>query len=51
MTIPINLIKYKEANTPHLDGQAICLACKHKWVTVAPVGVIWLECPTAEGMI
>ncbi len=26
-------------------GKAKCLACKHEWVAVAPVGVTWMECP------
>mgnify|MGYP003594126354 CR=1 FL=1 len=30
---------------PHLAGEALCLACKHTWAAVAPVGVFELECP------
>ena len=30
---------------PHLTGKALCLDCKHEWVSVAPVGAVWLECP------
>lgn len=31
--------------TPHLQGPAVCLACKHEWQSVSPVGVVKLECP------
>lgn len=33
-----------QANLPHLSGEAICLNCSYKWVAVAPVGVVSLEC-------
>lgn len=36
----------EEDNSPHLSGNAVCLACKHEWVAVAPVGTIWFECPS-----
>lgn len=44
MTV-IDLQAEKEAREPHSEGKARCLACKHEWVAVAPVGTIWLECP------
>jgi hypothetical protein len=28
------------------SGEAVCIACKKRWVAVAPVGVRWLECPS-----
>lgn len=28
------------------SGEALCLACKHRWEQVAPVGSRWLECPS-----
>lgn len=31
--------------TPHLQGRARCLACKHEWEAVAPCGVTEMECP------
>ena len=34
------------ANRQHLSGLAHCTACKHEWVAVAPVGTVWLECPS-----
>ena len=30
--------------TPHHEGEAVCLACGHEWVAVAPVSVFELEC-------
>lgn len=36
----------REASAPHLTGEAKCLACKHVWTAVAPVGVTSaLSCP------
>lgn len=29
----------------HNVGRAKCLACRHEWEAIAPVGTIWLECP------
>lgn len=31
---------------PHLQGQARCLACRHEWQAVAPIGTFDLECPS-----
>lgn len=31
---------------PHLQGAARCLACKHEWQAVAPVGATDLKCPS-----
>ena len=44
MTV-IDLKQAKQEREPHVSGKARCLACKHEWVAVAPVGVIWMECP------
>lgn len=46
MTEVIDLQREREERTPHLSGEARCLACKHKWIAVAPVGTLWLECPS-----
>lgn len=32
----------------HLQGDAICAACKHEWVAVAPIGTVELECPNCH---
>jgi hypothetical protein len=44
MTV-ISLQQAKQDREPHLKGAARCLACRHEWVAVAPVGTVWLECP------
>lgn len=41
----IDLAAWKEENTPHLAGKAVCLSCRHQWAAVAPIGTVWLECP------
>ena len=33
---------------PHLSGEAMCLACQHKWISVAPVGETNLTCPACK---
>ena len=48
MTNVVNLFPAKE--DPHLTGTAICTACRHEWQTVAPVGVVELECPSCGSM-
>lgn len=42
------LAEYKQANTPHIAGEAVCLGCGHEWAAVAPAGVDVLECPKCE---
>ena len=37
----INLNEHR----PHLTGDAICVACKHKWIAFASIGEWWFECP------
>jgi hypothetical protein len=39
----VNLDDYR--HDPHLSGNAACLACKHTWVAVVPVGTTILDCP------
>lgn len=29
---------------PHMSGEARCLCCGHKWVAIAPIGTVELEC-------
>jgi hypothetical protein len=29
----------------HRSGAAHCLHCRHEWVAVAPVGIVYVECP------
>ena len=44
MTV-VSLQEYRDEHTPHLSGEAKCVACGHEWVAVCPVGVSFLECP------
>ena len=44
----IDFARAKEERTPHMEGHALCLACRHRWVAVAPLGTVWLECPAPE---
>lgn len=41
MSEPIDLDNYRE----HKNGFVICQGCFHRWVGVAPVGTMILECP------
>lgn len=40
--------KRAEPDDPHISGKAHCIACKHEWVSVAPVGTVWLTCPECQ---
>ena len=37
-----------EREEPHQQGKARCIACRHEWEAVAPVGVFWFECPNCS---
>lgn len=37
-----------DAHRPHYEGPVRCLDCKHEWQAVAPVGTLWLECPSCS---
>lgn len=41
----ISLDAAREARSPHMTGQAICIDCRREWQAVAPVGIRWLTCP------
>lgn len=41
----VDFVAAKEEREPHMSGKARCLACKHEWEAVAPLGTIWLDCP------
>ena len=48
-----NVIPFRRkeiAEVGHLNGPALCLACRHEWVGVAPVGTQELECPSCKSM-
>lgn len=42
----------EEKAQPHIQGPALCLACKHEYHVVAPVGidVSKMECPACGAM-
>lgn len=44
----MTIIEFKapDQHDPHLSGEAICTACKHEWMVVAPVGTTEHECPS-----
>ena len=42
----VDLKKAREEREPHMTGKARCLACRHEWIAVAPIGTVELECPS-----
>lgn len=42
----ISLAGEREKRSPHWSGCCICLGCKHEWVSVAPIGVMFVDCPS-----
>lgn len=42
--------KQDESDGPQLQGEVVCIGCKHKWMGVASVGTQWLECPECGTM-
>jgi hypothetical protein len=45
MTV-ISLAAAREERTPHWQGTARCIGCHEEWEAVAPIGTMWLECPS-----
>lgn len=45
-----NVIQFPQREEPHLSGMASCMACQHRWVAVAPVGTVFMECPECSRM-
>lgn len=41
----VSLAEARAERTPHLEGRARCISCKHEWHAVAPVGTDVLERP------
>ena len=41
----IDFAQKKLENSPHLTGNAVCMACLHEWAVVCPLGVYEFECP------
>lgn len=44
------VVEFRRPEPPHLAGEAVCLGCRRRWVSVAPVGVWQLECPECGTM-
>ena len=40
------VIPFRKREEPHLEGEAQCIACQHRWAATAPVGTWQLECPS-----
>jgi len=38
----------EEEYDPHLQGYAICIACRHEWMAVVPVGTVNIICPSCN---
>lgn len=41
----VSLQEWKEENRPHWTGPCVCIECRKEFVAVAPMGVLWVECP------
>lgn len=44
----VDLAAARAERSPHLSGEAQCLECQHRWVAVAPIGTVQLECPACR---
>jgi hypothetical protein len=42
-----NIVPIKPPD-PHMTGMVKCLSCRHEWVAVRPVGMVWLDCPACS---
>lgn len=38
----------RSKKNPTISGVACCSACKHEWAAVAPVGTVFLACPSCH---
>lgn len=50
----VSLSDAREERSPHMTGEAVCLACEYEWQAVAPVGLTEMECPNCachKGML
>lgn len=42
-------LRPSDDDVPHLSGRCVCLACRHEWLGVSPVGKPdGLECPACH---
>jgi hypothetical protein len=47
MTV-ISLSAARDARKPHWEGPCKCIGCGHEWHGVAPIGTMWVDCPSCE---
>jgi len=47
MTV-ISFAKAKEGRSPHWTGTVKCIGCGHEPIAVAPMGTVWVECPSCH---
>lgn len=45
MTQVISLAQAREERKPHWTGTCKCIGCGHEYVGVAPLGVMFIDCP------
>lgn len=45
-----DVVAFPVREDPTISGPAVCIACKHQWQAVVPVGVFELECPACSSM-
>lgn len=45
MTV-ISFTAEREARKPHWEGKVHCVGCQHEWEGVAPLGTLWVDCPS-----
>jgi hypothetical protein len=44
MTETISIAEFQQEKSPHNTGRSRCLACGHEQISVAPTGVVWMQC-------
>ena len=47
MTV-VSIAQVREERQRHWSGPCKCLGCGHEWVGVAPIGVMFVDCPECD---
>lgn len=47
MTV-ISFAQAKAEREPHWQGKCKCIGCGHEWEGVAPIGTMFVDCPSCE---
>lgn len=50
MSADIKIFPNKIERDEHIQGEAHCMYCNHKWSAIAPIGTIILECSKCHCM-